>query len=83
MSGMPEVGIFDNFHNREHTYNPSSIERFVDAQDRDYATTSFAEVDDISINTCDENEGKMCYSNIKHWIKKLQKEDKVDVYWVR
>lgn len=33
--------------------------------------------------TCDENEGKMCYSNIKHWIKKLQKEDKVDVYWVR
>lgn len=33
--------------------------------------------------TCDENEWKMCYSNIKHWIKKLQKEDKVDVYWVR
>ena len=32
---------------------------------------------------CDENEGKMCYSNVKHWIKKLQKEDKVDVYWVR
>ena len=33
--------------------------------------------------TCDENEGKMCYSNIKHWIKKLQKEDEVDVYWVK
>ena len=33
--------------------------------------------------SCDENEGKMCYSNVKHWIKKLQKEDKVDVYWVR
>lgn len=33
--------------------------------------------------TCDENEGKMCYSNIKHWIKKLQKEDEVDVYWLR
>ena len=32
---------------------------------------------------CDENEGKMCYSNIKHWIKKLQKEDKVDVFCVR
>lgn len=31
---------------------------------------------------CDENEGHMCYSNIKHWIKKLQKEDRVDVYWV-
>ena len=32
---------------------------------------------------CDENEGHMCYSNIKHWIKKLQKEDEVDVYWLR
>ena len=20
---------------------------------------------------CDENEGKMCYYNVKHWIKKL------------
>lgn len=33
--------------------------------------------------SCDENDGRMCYFNIKHWIKKLQKEDKVDVYWVK
>jgi len=38
----------------------------------------------LSINyNCDSNEGKICFSNIKHWIKKLQKEDKVYVYWVR
>lgn len=33
--------------------------------------------------SCDEIEGKICYYNVKHWIKKLQKEDKVDVYLVR
>ena len=32
---------------------------------------------------CAENTGGMCYMNAKHWIKKLQKEDKVDIYWVR
>lgn len=32
---------------------------------------------------CTENEGNMCYHNARHWISKLQKEDKVDVYWVR
>lgn len=32
---------------------------------------------------CDENPGNMCYHNARHWIQKLQKEDKVDVYWVR
>ena len=32
---------------------------------------------------CDEKPGNMCYNNARHWIQKLQKEDKVDVYWVR
>lgn len=54
-----------------------------------YIMTSLLKVGTQSYNqlynhyNCDENEGKMCYSNIKYWIKKLQKEDKVDVYWVR
>ena len=33
--------------------------------------------------SCDENDGRMCNFNIKHWIKKLQKVDKVDVHWVK
>lgn len=32
---------------------------------------------------CTENEGNMCYQNARHWVSKLQKEDKVDIYWVR
>ena len=32
---------------------------------------------------CAENTGGMCYMNAKHWIRKLQKEERVDVYWVR
>ena len=30
------MGIFDIFHKKEHIYNPNNIERFVDAQDKDY-----------------------------------------------
>lgn len=30
------MGIFDIFHKREYIYNPNNIERFVDAQDKDY-----------------------------------------------
>jgi hypothetical protein len=32
---------------------------------------------------CEENEGNMCYYNARHWVSKLQKEDKVDVYWIK
>lgn len=30
------MSIFDIFHKKEHIYNPNNIERFVDAQDKDY-----------------------------------------------
>ena len=30
------MSIFDIFHKKEYIYNPNSIERFVDAQNKDY-----------------------------------------------
>ena len=32
---------------------------------------------------CSENVGGMCYMNARHWVAKLQKEDRADVYWVK
>lgn len=32
------MGIFDIFQKQEHIYNPNNIERFIDAQDKDYGT---------------------------------------------
>ena len=32
------MGILDIFQKQEHIYNPNNIERFIDAQDKDYGT---------------------------------------------
>ena len=43
------MGIFDIFHKKEHIYNPNNIERFVDAQDKDYSVVKTFKVGATSL----------------------------------